>query len=236
MRCAAPPASRSGGDRLRESSLHWRWSAGSWLHQLSAAKSWGSTPARERSCGAAVSGSPELPRPLLEKTDSLFRLNTSDGKVTHRSRSPGTVVSAWLKQDGALVGGTTDSQVVSIRPDDLRRNWAVKVDAPVLGSPASLGDTVYLATRSGTLYRIDPGSAPSLRLLRSLDWPVTTPVTIAGRQLLLGGADGIIRALRTDGTEIWRIRIWRPVELGPFALEDGLVAVGGNGDLHRFRQ
>jgi outer membrane protein assembly factor BamB len=173
---------------------------------------------------------------LLSTTDSLYRLRAKDGKVTHRVRSPGTVVSAWLRQDGALVAGTTDSQVVSIRPDDLRRNWTVRVDAPVLGSPAALGDTLYLATRTGTLYRIEPGNQPFLRMLTTLDWAVTTPVTIAGRQIILGGADGMIRALRTDGTEVWRVRVWRPVEVGPVALSDGLVALGGNGDLHRFRQ
>jgi outer membrane protein assembly factor BamB len=173
---------------------------------------------------------------LVATTDSLYLLSPADGRVTHRVASPGAVVSPWLAQRGALLAGTTDSQVVSIRPDDLRRNWSLRVDAPVLGSPAALGDTVYLATRAGTLYRIEPGDSPFLRLITELDWPVTTPVTIAGRQILLGGADGIIRALRTDGTEIWRVRVWRPVELGPVALRDGLVAVGGNGDLHRFRQ
>jgi outer membrane protein assembly factor BamB len=173
---------------------------------------------------------------VIATTDSLFRLRTGDGKVTHRAASPGAVVSPWLRQRDALVAGTTDSQVVSIRPHDLRRNWSLRVDAPVLGAPAALGDTVYLATRAGTVYRVDPGGTPFLRLITELDWPVTTSLTITGQQILLGGADGIIRALRTDGTEIWRVRVWRPVELGPVALPDGLIAVGGNGDLHRFRQ
>lgn len=173
---------------------------------------------------------------LIATTDSLYRLRTSDGKVTHRAASPGTIVSAWLPQPNALVAGTTDSLVVSIRPEDLRRNWTLRVDAPVLGSAAALGDTLYLASRVGTVYRIDTGGTPTLKTLATLDWPVTTPVTIAGRNILLGGADGIIRALRTDGSEIWRLRVWRPVELGPVALHDGIVALGGNGDLHRFRQ
>jgi outer membrane protein assembly factor BamB len=173
---------------------------------------------------------------LVATTDSLYRLSTNDGKVTHRAPSPGAIVSGWVAQGGALVAGTTDSQVVSVRPDDLRRNWTLRVDAPVLGSPAAMGDTLYLATRVGTLYRIGPGREPTLKTLASLDWPVTAPVAIAGRQILLGGADGIIRALRTDGSEIWRVRVWRPVELGPVALRDGLVVLGGNGDLHRFRQ
>jgi outer membrane protein assembly factor BamB len=173
---------------------------------------------------------------LVSTTDSLVRLTTADGSVTHRTRSPGTVLSSWVRYKGALVAGTTDSQVVSINPADLRRNWSLRVDAPVLGSLAVLGDTLYLATRRGTLYRIEPTPDPQLKRIALLSWPVTTPVTIVGRQILLGGADGTIRALRTDGREVWRVRIWRPVELGPVALSDGLLAIGGNGDLHRFRQ
>jgi outer membrane protein assembly factor BamB len=173
---------------------------------------------------------------LVATTDSLFRLNVENGAVTHRARSPGAVVSPWLTHGDALIAGTTDSLVVSIRPRDLRRIWALRVDAPVMGAPGSLNDTLYLASRIGTVYRIEPGPEPVLRRLVSLEWPVTTSVTIAGRQILLGGADGIIRALRTDGSEIWRVRVWRPVELSPVPVSDGLVALGGNGDLHRFRQ
>ena len=173
---------------------------------------------------------------LIATTDSLLRLSSADGKVTHRTVSPGTVVSSWVAHNGALVAGTTDSQVVSIRPEDLTRNWAVQVDAPVLDAPAFLGDTLFLATRIGTVYRIDPGPGPLARQIAALDWPITSAVTVLGQQIILGGADGTIRALRTDGSEVWRVRVWRPVELGPVPLPDGLVAIGGNGDLHRFRQ
>jgi outer membrane protein assembly factor BamB len=173
---------------------------------------------------------------LVATTDSLLRLTSSEGKVTHRVASPGTIVSPWLSRGGALVAGTTDSQVVSIDPQDLSRNWTVQVDAPVLGSPAALGDTLFFASRVGSVYRLESGPDPRLKQIASLGWPVTTPVTIVGRQILLGGADGMIRALRTDGSEIWRVRVWRPVELAPIPLTDGLLAIGGNGDLHRFRQ
>ncbi len=173
---------------------------------------------------------------VVATTDSLFRLALADGKVTHRAASPGTIVSPWLPHHGALIVGTTDSQVVSIRPSDLRRNWTLHVDAPVLGSPAALGDTLFLASRVGTVYRIAPDSTPTATPIAVLEWPVTAPVTILGQQILLGGADGTIRALRPDGSEIWRVRIWRPVELGPIPLSDGLLAIGGNGDLHRYRR
>ena len=173
---------------------------------------------------------------LVATTDSLLRLASTDGKITHRTSSPGTIVSAWVPFAGGLVAGTTDSQVVSIEPAVLRRNWAVRVDAPVLASPAVLGDTLFFASRTGTVYRIDPGPDPMARQIVALDWPVTTPLTMVNGSILLGGADGMIRALRTDGSEVWRVRVWRPVELGPVPLPDGLVAIGGNGDLHRYRQ
>ncbi len=183
---------------------------------------------------AAVSaGAGEL---LVATTDSLYRLNSADGQIKLRAPSPGAIVSAWLVRDGALVAGTTDSQVVSLDPSELRLNWTLKVDAPVLDSPAALGDTLFLATRIGSVYRIDPGPEPKAKVIVALDWPVTAPVTIADREILLGGADGVIRALKTNGREVWRVRVWRPVELGPVTLNDGLIALGGNGDLHRYRQ
>jgi outer membrane protein assembly factor BamB len=173
---------------------------------------------------------------LVATTDSLVRLSTTDGKVTHRARSPGTIMSPWLAHGGGLLAGTTDSQLVSIQPDNLTLNWTLRVDAPVFDSPAALGDTLFLATRRGTVYRITPGPEPVAKRIASLHWPISAPVTLVGGQVLLGGADGTIRALRTDGGEIWRVRVWSPVELGPIAMGDGLIAVGGNGDLHRFRQ
>jgi outer membrane protein assembly factor BamB len=173
---------------------------------------------------------------LIATTDSLIRLDVADGRVTHRTTSPGTVVSAWLAHGGELLAGTTDSQLVSIRPSDLTVNWKLRVDAPVLDSPAALGDTLFLATRLGTVYRIPPGADPVAKPIASLHWPISAPVSVIGGQVLLGGADGMIRALRTNGSEIWRVQVWRPVELGPIPLPDGLIAVGGNGDLHRYRQ
>jgi outer membrane protein assembly factor BamB len=173
---------------------------------------------------------------VVATVDSLYRVNASDGTVTHVTPSPGTIVSPWIAYRGTLVAGTTDSQVVAIDPADLGVEWQVRVDAPVLGSPAADGDTLYAASRRGTLYRIAPSPEPTPEAVVQLDWPITAPVSVVDDQILLGGADGGLRALRSDGTEVWRLQLWRPVELGPVALEDGLLAIGGSGDLHRYRQ
>jgi outer membrane protein assembly factor BamB len=173
---------------------------------------------------------------VVATVDSLYRVTVADGAVSHRVPSPGAIVSPWLAYRGLLVAGTTDSQVVAISPADLTIRWSAKVDAPVLGSPAALGDTLYVASRRGTLFRLPPGDAPAAQRIVALEWPVTSPLTVVDGLLLLGGADGRVRALRPDGTEAWRLQLWRPVELSPVPLEDGLLAIGGNGDLHRYRQ
>jgi outer membrane protein assembly factor BamB len=173
---------------------------------------------------------------LVATTDSLFRLSLSDGRVTHRAASPGTIIAPWLPHRGMLVAGTADSMVISIRPADLHLNWSLPVDAPVLSGPAAMGDTLFVASRIGTLYRVSPAVEPSAERIVALEWPVTAPVAILNRQIILGGADGMIRALRTDGSESWRLRVWRPVELSPLPLPDGLLAIGGNGDIHRYRR
>jgi outer membrane protein assembly factor BamB len=173
---------------------------------------------------------------VLATPDSLFRIASSDGAVRRRVRAPGALVSPWIRLRRSLVAGTADSLVVAIDPDSLTPQWKVRLDAPVMDSPAIMGDTVYAATRRGTLYRVIPGTPAKAERIVELDWPITAPVTIVHRQILLGGADGTIRALDPGGTERWRINLWRPIELGPVPLDDGMVAVGGRGDLHRFRR
>jgi len=173
---------------------------------------------------------------LLTTPDSLFRIATGDGAVRRRVRAPGPVVSPWIRMRDALVAGTADSLVLAIDPDSLTTRWKVRLDAPVMDSPAVAGDTVYAATRRGTLYRVLPGTPARAERIVELDWPITAPVTIVHGLILLGGADGTIRALEPNGTERWRITLWRPIELGPLPLDDGMVVVGGKGDLHRYRR
>jgi outer membrane protein assembly factor BamB len=172
---------------------------------------------------------------VVATIDSVFRLGATNGVVTHRAGSPGAILSHWVRLGGALVAGTTDSQVVALDPKDLALKWSVRVDAPVLDSPGAKGDTLFVATRRGTLYRILPTDPHRAEPVVELEWPVTAPVTVVGGQILLGGADGLLRALRPDGAELWRVQLWRPIELGVVALDDGLVAIGGAGDLHRYR-
>ncbi|MGN6390933.1 MAG: outer membrane protein assembly factor BamB family protein [Gemmatimonadales bacterium] len=173
---------------------------------------------------------------IVATVDSLFRLSVRDGRVVGRMRSPGAVVSPWIESRGLLVAGTTDSLVAAVDRDSLRVRWQVRLDAPVLGSPAAAGDTLFAASRRGGLFRIVGDSAPTATRIADLDWPVTSPVAVVGGLVFVGGADGLLRALHFDGQEAWHVQLRWPVELAPLALNDGLLAVGGGGDLHRYRR
>ncbi len=172
---------------------------------------------------------------IITTFDSLFRLATRDGRVLLRTRAPGTLLSDWVTVDSTLVGGSADSTVFAVRPLDFRLLWRVKLDAPVLVSPVLRGDTVFAVTRIGTVYRIFADSPARAEPLATLAWPVTGGPVWFDDVLLLGGADGVIRALDGSGAEVWRLTVGRPVEIPPFILDDGFLALGGRGDLHRYR-
>lgn len=173
-------------------------------------------------------------RMLVTTMDSLILLETTAGRTIARRPIHGVALAGWQVLGDHLVAGFSDSSVVAIAPATLRTVWRVTTDAPVLGPVAISGDTVWAATRTGTVYQIVSGDPPAVRVLATLGWPVTSGIVPVGPDLVLGGADGAIRGLNRDGTERWRVRVWPAVDVSPVELPDGFVAVGGDGDLYRF--
>lgn len=174
---------------------------------------------------------------LISTLDSLFRLSTDSGEVLARRAAPGAVVSRWVQNGELLVAGTADSQIVGLRPATLEIAWRVRVDAPVLAAPLVRGDTIVAVSRRGTVYRLvaHAGGAPSVEEVVALEWPVTAAPAFIGGRLVIGGADGVVRGLHPDGSEAWRLGVWRPVVVSPFAVGSGLIVLGGNGDIHRYQ-
>ena len=172
---------------------------------------------------------------VVATVDSLFRVSIANGHVTHRRALPGSTLRGWLPLGEALAAVTTDSTVIGIRRDDLTSLWEAHADAPLFGAPALRGDTMYVVSRIGTLYRIPPGAPEGMSVVTRLRWPVTSGVSVVDGHLVIGGADGILRALDGEGREVWRVALWRPIDVDPLPLDDGFLAVGGNGDFHRYR-
>ena len=169
--------------------------------------------------------------------DSVYRVRLTDGKVLERQKSPGTVVSSWVRVGNYIVASTADSQVVALTTDSLTLAWSARLDAPALTTPAVEGDTLFALTRTGSLYRITDGGTPRPSQLGSAAWAATGAPAIIGPWLVAGASDGTLRGFDpADGSERWHVPMGRPFELAPVPLPDGsFLAVGGRGDLHRIQ-
>jgi outer membrane protein assembly factor BamB len=170
---------------------------------------------------------------VVTSIDSIYRLDPATGRVLLRRALSGSVVGGWTVANGRLVAGTSDSTIVALDPETLERVWSRKVDAPVLVSPLAQGDTLVVVSRSGTIYRLTGLADPRLEKVVALRWAVTAPPVRFGNAIVLGGADGSLRAYELDGRERWRMTIWRPVDVAPVVVSGALIAVGGNGDIYR---
>ena len=171
---------------------------------------------------------------LIATLDSLVRMQVTTGHVVERRRSPGTVLSGWCPAGDALVAGTTDSLVIAIGAHDLVERWRAQVDAPVVTAPVRSGDSIFVITRIGTLYRVELSTGAAVAVV-ALHWPVTGAPAVVGNLILVGGADGNVRALRHDGSEAWRLALYQPIEIAPLAVEGGVLTFDGNGDIARYR-
>lgn len=165
--------------------------------------------------------------------DTIYRLALDDGRLLQHVPSPGAVTSPWVLEGDYLLGGTASGMVVKLDRRDLHVMWQLQLPSEVLVSPVSLGDTVFAITRPGDLFRIDPGEPRTAELVSRLDRPVTAPLTVYGHWIMVGGADGVLRAIDPDGSQAWELALWRPIAVPPVALPDGFVAFGGIGDMHR---
>ena len=101
-----------------------------------------------------------------------------------------------------------------------------------------MGDTLYAATRRGTVYRIVADSGPRRQ-------PVGR-ARLAGHRARDGGrtawccwAAPTARSARfaPDGSEAWRVQLWLADRARCRSRwTTALLAVGGDGDLHRYRR
>jgi outer membrane protein assembly factor BamB len=173
---------------------------------------------------------------LATTMDSLVLFETSAGRVVARRAVSGVSLTGWQHMGPWLVSGTADSSVVALDPASLATAWTVRTDAPVLGPIAVAGDTAWAATRTGTIYQVTGGTPPLSRVIAELRWPLTSGIALIGPDLVVGGADGVLRGLNRDGSERWRVQVWPAVDVPPLLLPGGFAAMGGDGDLHRFSE
>ena len=170
---------------------------------------------------------------IFSTLDSLYRVEIRQGRVQVRVPSPGTFAADWRPSGRGVVAGTGEGELLLLDPGTLLPRWRARLDGPVLVSPFVLADTVWTATRAGTVYRTDLESGNTSVAFRH-PTPVTAPPSAWDGALLVGDAKGIVTAYERDGTVRWRLAVGTPVEVAPMPYENDLIVFGGRGDIHRF--
>ncbi|HEX6645099.1 MAG TPA: PQQ-binding-like beta-propeller repeat protein, partial [Gemmatimonadales bacterium] len=167
---------------------------------------------------------------LVAAGDSVLRIEPDSGRVVARGRLP-VLPLEWQAARERIVLTGADSSVVALEPATFSVAWRAILDGPVLGPLTFRGDTAWAVTRRGTIYELTlPG--PRTRVVARLGEPITTGVTPLGRHLLVGGADGALRALTREGAVAWRVNLSWNITVDPVPVPGGFLAAGGDGDLH----
>ena len=167
--------------------------------------------------------------------DSLFRVSASDGKLRGKAKSPVPISVPWIDADTSVIVAGGDGAVAEIRKSDLSTVWRATLDDAVMVPPTLSHDTIWVATQKGTIYRI-VRAKPQAEQLLSLANPISAAPTPWHDLVLVGMADGTLRAFDQTGAERWRIAVGGPLYTPPIPLPDGLLVLGGRGDIHRFVQ
>lgn len=169
---------------------------------------------------------------LVATGDSVFRFSADSGKLLQGVPAPGPLSAPWVRSAAGVILATGTGVVAELAVDDLAERWQVQLDGPVLVAPTLQHDTLWAATQRGTIYRI-PLAAPRAERVATLTDPISAPVWPWRAWLLVGMADGTLRALDSTGTEAWRVAVGRPLTNPPLPLPDGFLILGGRGDIHR---
>ena len=91
--------------------------------------------------------------------------------------------------------------------------WRVQTLGPVRSSPTLFGESVYVGSSDGSLYRIQARTG-QITWRRDLGSPVTSTPAVGHGLVFVGTYDGVYRALRTsDGRSVWTFRTGPPTPL-----------------------
>ena len=168
-------------------------------------------------------------------TDTLYLLDRHSGSVRSRLKLPGTVLATPATDGHRVYLTTTNGRVVAVDLASWTITWDRAAGDAVYGAPALIGDTLFVLSRDGELWRI-PVDAPDAATSHALDIVATagpTPLasgvlvgSVSGEMLLVDPASGAIR---------WRAQVAGPIEEPPLVRDRQVVVVGGRGDIYSYR-
>jgi len=115
---------------------------------------------------------------------------------------------------------------------EVRTAWSVSVGkaADYTFTPAVVGDVAYVASRSGTVFKLADG-----KVVWKIDagQPLSAGVGANGRVLVVGTSKGEVLAFSTeDGKALWQAKVSSEVLAAPVVGDDGVAVKSGDNRVH----
>jgi outer membrane protein assembly factor BamB len=160
---------------------------------------------------------------VATETDTLYRVSLRGGTIELRVAIRATPSAPPAVQNDVLVLALHSREVAAYALPDLRERWRVTVDDVPLARPVWDDDAVVVATRTASIWRIEPETAP--RRIANPGGAITTTFMGAGGRIVLGRLDGTLICFERDGREIWRVDLGSSI-VAPATVLDGALFVG----------
>jgi outer membrane protein assembly factor BamB len=134
-------------------------------------------------------------------------------------------------------GGPLTGEAAAADPGapPMKVRWAYKTGeehpAAILGSPAIVGDTVYVGDAEGTLHAVDlkTGKARWTYKTEAEDGFETTPL-VAGGRVFIGDLGGVFHAVNAaDGKGVWKVATVSSIHSSANLGGDGNIVFGNDG-------
>ncbi len=172
---------------------------------------------------------------IATTADTLYLVSDTSGMAIRRRPTRGSVLAAPALAEGTLVIGTASGRLEALDPVTLRLRWGLDLDAPVVGSVAIHGGTVYATTARGRIVAV-PVAGPA-EAARSVETGLVMragPMPVPGG-VVVCGVNGEIVRLGPDLERRWSARIEMPVSQPPLADGRSLLVVSERGDVVLYR-
>jgi outer membrane protein assembly factor BamB len=115
----------------------------------------------------------------------------------------------------------------------MKERWTYRTNesdpAPILGSPAIVGDTVYVGDAEGMLHAVDIKTGKPRWTYKAEDGFETTPL-VAGGRVFIGDLGGVFHAVNAaDGKKAWTAETLSSIHSSANLAGDGQVVFGNDG-------
>src|SRR4051812_14578882 len=133
-------------------------------------------------------------------------------------------------------GGLTGEAKADPGPPPMKTRWTYRTSAehpaPILGSAAIVGDTVYAADADGTLHAINLASGKARWTYKSEDGFETSPL-VANGKVFIGDLAGTFHAVNAaDGKRLWTVYTMTTIHASANIAGDQIVFGNDGADIY----